>query len=246
MQGRGLFETIKVMQGRPVFFSDHAERLRRSAEALALALPSTPDVLLDRCAYVIAANELDAGVLKIVLFQDMAGTGELILTRNNPYGPEIYARGFKLKIVQDGRRPGLPGLKTLNYLGNGNARRAAQAAGFDEALFVDPAGSVLEGAASNVFTVSRGKIFTPSLDCGILPGVARANILRLPACAEARQGVLSLPLILEADEVFVTNAVLGVMPVAQIDQRAFNLAQNPVTQAALKAYQAAEIASIAQ
>jgi len=244
MQGRGLFETLKILRGRPVFFSDHAGRLRRSAPALELPLPSPDDVLLGRCARVIAANALGEGVLKIVVFQDLAGTGELILTRQNPYRPEHYERGFKLAVLQDGRRPGyLSGLKTLNYLGNSDARRAALAAGCDDALLVDASGAVLEGATSNVFAVSGGRIFTPALACAILPGVARANVLRLPACGDAEQGVLTLPQLLEADEVFVTNALLGVMPVARIDQRNFDLTQNPVTRAVREAYQAAELAS---
>ncbi len=244
MQGRGLFETMRILQGRLAFFPDHAGRLRRSAAALALSLPSSDEVLLERCARVIAANDLGEGVLKIVVFQDIEGTGELILTRQNPYRPEHYIRGFKLAVVRDGRRPGyLPGLKTLNYLGNSDARRAAQAAGCDDALFVDASGAVLEGATSNVFAVKEGKIFTPALACGILPGVARATVLRLPAGGQAEQGVLTFPQLLEADEVFVTNAVLGVMPVARIEQRNYDQTRNPVTRTVQEAYKIAELAS---
>ena len=245
MQGRGLFETIKILRRQPVFFSDHAARLIRSAGRLGLPVPSTAETLRDRCEHLIAANELDDGVLKIVLFQDVEETGELIVARRNPYLPDAYARGFKLTVVYVGQRPGYPGLKTLNYLGNSEAKRAAQAAGFDEPVFADSAGIVLEGATTNVFAVRRGTVVTPELDRGILPGVARANVLRLAGGAPVREGPLTLAQLLEADEVFVTNAVLGVMPVAQIDRRAFRLAESPVTRAILQAYQAAELASIA-
>ncbi len=162
MYGRGLFETIKVLGGRPVFFPDHLGRLRRSAAALALPWKATTGELSRRCDRLISANGLSDGSLKIVAFQDADGPGELILTRKGLYAPELYARGYRLTAVPDGRPSGsVSGFKTLNYLGNSVAKRQALAAGFDEAIFIDATGTVLEGAGSNVFAVEGGRVITP-------------------------------------------------------------------------------------
>jgi branched-subunit amino acid aminotransferase/4-amino-4-deoxychorismate lyase len=247
MYGRGLFETIKVLGGRPVFLPDHVERLCRSAAALALPLKATAAELSKRSDRLISANGLSDGSLKIVVFQDTDGPGELILTRKGLYAPELYARGYRLTAVPDGRPSGsVAEFKTLNYLGNSVARRRALAAGFDEALFIDSAGAVLECAGSNVFAVEGGRVLTPPLGGGILPGIARGNVLRLLGGRRVRECPLPLARLLGAAEVFVTNALLGVMPVSRIDGRIYDVSRNPVTQALREAYGAAEAEAASQ
>lgn len=239
--GLGLFETIKVLGGRPLFFAEHEARLRRGAAALGLSFATSAEVLRARCLDCVAANRLVDGALKVVLFQDTAGAGELVLTRSSTYQSNHYERGFWLQTARDGtREDGICGLKTLSYLKALVARRAAQAAGFDEALFVDGGGRVLEGAASNVFAVKAGKVFTPGLDQGILPGVTRSLVLRLLERDQVREGVVPESLFLEADEVFVTSALLGVMPVSRIGERRYDVRANPMTKALMEGYRALE------
>jgi branched-subunit amino acid aminotransferase/4-amino-4-deoxychorismate lyase len=243
MFGLGLFETIKVLNGRPVFFSDHFERLRRSAGELGLASTAAADELRARCEQCLSANALGEGSLKIVVFQDADGPGELIATREKSYLPEHYEPGFALKTFPGGQREGkLFGLKTVNYLGNLQAKQAAKAAGCDEALFIDSVGQILEGATSNVFVVKGGEVFTPLLDGRILPGIARNRVLQLlkkgRACAVPSQ------LLSGADEVFVTNALLGVMPVAAVDQQYYDLNRNPVTRSLMEAYRKLQLQSV--
>jgi branched-subunit amino acid aminotransferase/4-amino-4-deoxychorismate lyase len=239
--GRGLFETIKVLGGRPVFFQDHADRLGRSAGALGLPILSSAKELRRRCDQLIAANKLGEGSLKIVVFDDAGSSGELIMTRAGLYSLELYLRGFRLKTVRVGRvAAGVRGMKTLSYLENVTAKRAAQASGFDEALFFDPAGTVLEGATSNVFAVKDDVALTPPLGSGILPGIARANVMRILGQGRVREGTLLLSELLEAEEMFVTNALLGVMPVACIDQSTYDLNRHPFTKALMEKYRRAE------
>jgi len=245
LYGRGLFETIKVTGGRAAFFSDHAERLARGAAELGLAWRTPEKLLRERSAEVIAANGLTAGALKIVVFEDEAGPGELILTRENAYPPELYARGFALKAVDDGQRAGrLPGLKTLNYLRNLCARRAVQAAEFDEVLFVGADGSVLEGAGTNVFVVAGEQVLTPPADGGILPGIARSWVLRLLPPDRIREQPIAAPLLYAADEIFVTNSLLGVMPVSRVDEHSFDVGRNSVTRSLMETFRRAEADSV--
>ncbi len=243
MFGLGLFETMKVRAGRPMFFSDHFNRLHRSAIELGLLFGPPADELYNRCRDCVAANEVTEAALKLMVFQDVGGVSELILTRPAMYQPEQYARGFRLHTVRDGRRADrLCGLKTMNYIGCLLAKRAVVAAGGDEALFIDRDGRVLEGAASNVFVVRDGLVYTPALDQGILPGTARARVLSLLG-KECREGLLPAELLATADEVFITNALLGVMPVARIDERVYDRGAQPVTESVMKAYRALETQS---
>ena len=235
MFGHGLFETIKVVAGRLVFFDDHLERLTRSAAALELALDSTRDRLRSLCENVIAANALESGNLKVILFQDEDGVGEIVLARAGLYPAEFYARGFRLKTESACARGLLAGHKTLNYFENIAAKRRVVAAGFDEPVFVDASGGVFEGATTNLFVVKGGRVLTPPTDGRILPGVVRGRVLRQTKLPVEASSVL-LRQVLEADEVFVTNALLGIMPVSRVDDRTYDVAKNPVTRELISAF----------
>ena len=240
LYGHGLFETIKVHAGRPVFLAAHHARLTAGAGALDLPYKLPLEKLRERLKKIITANDLKNGSLKIVLFNDGDNLGELITTREFLYSPETYVRGFRLQTRPTGRRvSGLSGHKTLNYLENIRARRAAIAAGFDEALFIDTTGEVIEGAGTSLFIVRDGVALTPPLASGPLPGIARAQVLALLGYARAREAVNTTADLLTATEVFVTNALLGVMPVSRIDDRPLTVPQ-PFTSDLQTAYRTRE------
>jgi len=235
--GRGLFETIKVLGGQPVFWREHLERLRRGAAELGLgALPDAAEWSA-RCRRLISANRAAHGSLKLIVFADTEGAGQLMVMRNPAYGPEVYARGFQIQTVAEGARTGgLSALKTMNYLRPISARRAAQAAGFDDALFIGADGAVLESASSNLFAVRDGAIRTPPATGKILPGIARAQLLARLRDPGVTEGPIDADWLRGADEVFVTNSLLGVMPVSRLDDRNFDLTRNPWTRAAMAAW----------
>ncbi|MFI5356649.1 MAG: aminotransferase class IV [Opitutales bacterium] len=238
--GLGLFETIKVLAGHPVFHREHFARLGAGAAALGLPLPASPAELLAHCRQCIEANRLADGALKVVVFQDDGRVGELIVPRTTRYGAEVYARGFRLHTVPTHRAGPLAALKSLNYLECLRAKQAAQALGCDEALLTDPAGTVLEGSTSNVFMVRDGLVHTPPLGLGILPGIVRAQVRQLLPRDQVRESAISRAQLLAAEEVFVTNSLLGVMPVARLDDHEFSLSSNPVTRSVRAAFQARE------
>lgn len=249
LYGHGVFETVKILGGRPVFLPQHHARLTASAHALDLPCTLTLGTLRDQLHQVIAANALTDGSAKIVVFNHGDAhpetTSQLITTKANPYPAETYARGFRLKTVFTGERTGvLTAYKTLNYLANIRAKRAALAAGFDEAIFITPARIVIEGATTNIFAVRDGLVFTPPLASGPLPGIARAEVLALLGHAGAREMLLTTSDLQHADEIFVTNALLGIMPVSKIDERVLDLARSPVTQNLIASYRLRETASL--
>ena len=235
MFGHGLFETIKVVGGELIFFSDHFERLSRSAAVLGLKLVSDGAQLWARCEKAVAANGLVDGNLKVILFQDEGGSGEIVLARAGLYPAAFYERGFRLKTETAGARGSLAGHKTLNYFENIAVKRRAAAAGFDEPVFVDSASGVLEGATTNLFIVKDGRVFTPATDGRILPGVVRGRVLKVLG-ERSQECPVSLKQLHEADEIFVTNALLGVMPVSRVDEQAYDVAQNPITRELMAAF----------
>ena len=244
MYGLGLFETLKVMDGMPVFFSEHFERLRRGAGELGLPFSMSLDELRTRSLHCITANQLVDGGLKIVVFQDEARLGEMILTQPAKYPAEFYSRGFRLKTIGDGfRGDEISSLKTLNYLKSVRAKRNAQAAGFDEALFIGEGGGILEGATSNVFIVKDGSVCTPALGQGILPGIVRAKVLEAAGTERIRESAIAVAQLRGADEVFITNSLLGVMPVSCVDEQDYALERNSVTQSIMAAYRTLELQS---
>jgi branched-subunit amino acid aminotransferase/4-amino-4-deoxychorismate lyase len=235
MFGHGLFETIKVMGRLPVFFDDHYARLGRSAQTLGLVLESGRNQLRSHCDQVIAANDLEVGSLKIILFQDDRGPSEIVLARAGLYPKETYNRGFYLKTEQVGARGPLAAHKTLNYYENVAAKRRVVAVGCDEPLFVDAAGLLLEGATTNIFAVKAGRVLTPPTDGRILPGVMRAQVLRILG-DRAEEKLVSMDQLHGADEVFVTNALLGVMPVSRVDEQDYDVGKNLITRELMAAF----------
>lgn len=224
----GLFETIKVMGGRPIFFPAHHARLSESCRALALPWSLSAADLRERCDRLLAANGCQEGSLKVVVYRAGDGCGELVFSRDPAYSEDVYHRGFRLKTEVDSVRAPGPSHKSTKYLKNLRAREAARASGFDDALFIDARGRVLEGAATNIFLVKGGQLFTPTLAVGILPGVIRGEIVRRWSGGVNEQE-LSAEMLSTADEVFVTNALLGVMPVVAIDQHLYPISDRGVT-----------------
>ena len=156
------------------------------------------------------------------------GTPDEVLTqenlmmrlRPNPYGPARYTRGFRMDFsaVRRNETSPLTGHKTLNYGDCILEHRAAVAAGMDERIFLNTRGKLAEGTVSNLFLVSGGRIYTPALSCGLLPGVLRSYLLERYRVEEGEIDPRELE---NFDECFVTNSLMGVMPVRQLGERVF-------------------------
>jgi branched-subunit amino acid aminotransferase/4-amino-4-deoxychorismate lyase len=235
--GEGLFETVRVARGRALRLEAHLARLARSAADLGLAPPrgvrEAARALLERWG----ARD---GVLKIVATAGPEpAPGEpdapgLVLLALPPRPLPARARedGVVAAIAaapHPGARSPLAGAKTLAYFERALARRRAAAEGAWEAIFLGAAGEVAEGAASNVFWARGGRLCTPALEIGIVPGIARAAVLALAAAEEGR---FPLEDLLGAEEAFLTNALVGVLPLCAIAGRAIGAgAPGPTTRA---------------
>lgn len=227
LYGYGLFETVLVCGGRPVLLEAHLKRLEAGCKTLGIALP-LPLAEVSRLVHqTIKPNLTTDGALRLTL---SAGTdperspGNLfIFTRPLSYGPQDYQRGFVAGWSSFRRNEHSPlvKLKTLNYLENLLAKREAQQRGWNEALFLNSAGYVAEGTLSNVFIVRGDRVITPSRDQGLLPGVLRQTVIE--TCLELGIPVDERPVtpeeLIDADECFLTNSLMTVMPLVKINDR---------------------------
>jgi branched-chain amino acid aminotransferase len=218
LRGDGVFEVIRVYDGRPFAFEDHLRRLETSA--LNLRLP------LDLEAIRAYANRLlahagtgpDHDLLRIVVTR---GGRRVLLTERLPQHPEH----FRLASITYSPTRVLDGVKSLSYAANMLASRLARERGYDEALLVTPHGRVLEGPTSSIFWVQGETILTPPLQEHILASITRRIVIER---AGAIERTCTLDELLAADEAFLASTVREVHPISAIDERSYS-APGPVT-----------------
>lgn len=233
--GDSVYEVVATVRGQPVFLDEHLRRLRNSARALELTIPYTDQQFEAEIDKTLKAAGNRESYIRIIVTR---GEGELDLdpascTQPNVlilikdavvYPKEQYEKGIHLALVTVKRnlKESLnPGIKTGNYLNNVLAKMEAHRAGAADALMLNVLGNLAESTTSNFFFVQDGRIMTPSLDCGILPGITRDILIRL-----ARENGLLVeegewpPEVLEqAEEAFITGTVRKVMPVTLLNGR---------------------------
>jgi branched-chain amino acid aminotransferase len=220
LRGDGVFEVVRLYQGRPFAMEEHYARLQRSAQGLRLefdltALRSEVDALLEE-------NGGAEALLRIVLTR---GGRRIAMTETVPDRPLSQS----VATVTYSPTRVLDTLKTLSYGANMLAGRIAKEAGADEALFVTPHGRVLEGPTWTFFYVLDGRLCTPPLEDRILHSITRAAVM---ASSEAEERITTTDDLANLDEAFIASSVREAMPISRIDDRDLPAAPGPVTEAA--------------
>jgi branched-subunit amino acid aminotransferase/4-amino-4-deoxychorismate lyase len=217
-EGRGCYTTALVRAGRPRFAERHARRLAQAAAEL--GLPAVEDSAVLRALSELAKAAFEGGDGAIRLEASRDGDGRLhLIGVPRELGP---ARSEWSAVLAPFPHPGpepREGLKLTSRLRLALAAELARDAGADEALLLDAAGRLVEGARSNLFVVSRGgAVRTPPLSRGAVAGLARAVLFeRVPGLAEAD---LSREELLGAGEIIAANAVRGAVPITRLEGRA--------------------------
>lgn len=217
LRGEGIFEAFRVDDGVPTPFLDrHQRRLEGSAR---------------RCEFDLAGRTLARELEDVLPRLDARGAWRLrytLLRREDDGCARLWTvgrappspRSVTLAIAEVRLDPACPlaGAKTDSRMGYQLARRRARAAGADEALVRTVDGDVGEGTSTNLFLALGGALHTPSLDRGILGGITRGALLE--ACREAGiptfEREIGLDDLAAADEIYVTSAVIGVVPATRI------------------------------
>lgn len=228
--GDAVYEVFKFLNKRPKFLLEHYRRMERGLREIDIRSPWDEVYFAAIVRELLGRTAFDDGIVYIQVTR-----GETTRTHFYPEGMEptvvMYSRSFTFPDAARKERgiriittPDLRWkqchVKSVNLLASALAKKKAQRAGVDEALFIGD-GFVREGASSSFFAVRDGRIITHPLDEHILPGVVRDQTIGLALAAKIR--VDERPLrddeLFDLEEAFVTSTTLGVMPVAEIDGR---------------------------
>ena len=231
--GDSIYEVVSTRDNRPCFLDDHLQRLRRSAEGIALTLPHDDEWFCQQVAFTLKSAGNTESYIRIIVTR---GIGEIDIDPSTCHSPcvlifvtsariyprEWYENGIHLAVVNTKRnlKDALnPGIKTGNYLNNVLAKIESGRLGAQDALMLNSWGQLTESTTSNFFFVREGRILTPALDCGILAGITRNTVIRL---AEengflVEEGEWPVEALEKADEMFLTGTVKQIMPVTRLD-----------------------------
>lgn len=232
--GDGLFETIAVINGQPLFWREHIERLYRGCERLSIPAPEA--ALLLKEALQLCTGSTRA-VLKVIVTRGSGGRGyrppplpqpnRIIAIYPWPdYPQELWEAGIVLRYCSTplACNPVLAGIKHLNRLEQVVARTEWDDEAISEGLMMNHRGEVIEGTQSNLFMVKDGRLYTPDLEqCGVA-GIMRRVILKQAGelGIDIRITSLNREALAQADEIFVCNSIIGIWPVRQLEQISYN------------------------
>ncbi|MFR2266298.1 MAG: aminotransferase class IV [Clostridium sp.] len=209
---QGVFETILIKK-EAIFLEEHINRLNKSIDIMNLGEHIDTKFIKN----FIKEEKLKNIVLKIVVTEKNI----VFSTREIKYSKEDYENGFKIKLSYVLRNPTsrMTYIKSLSYNENLYEYNKANKEGFNEVVFLNIYGNIAEGATSNIFIIKDKKIYTPMISDGILPGVVRNWVIENFKVCEKHLNKKDL---YSADEVFITNSVLGIMKVVQFEEKKYN------------------------
>ena len=209
--GRGIFETILVKE-IPIFLEEHIKRLNKSIIELELGeLIAIEDVI-----HFINQHNIKNKALKITVTEKNL----IYSVREIKYKDNDYEKGFKVGIskVLRNSTSRIVAFKTLNYLENIIEYEVCQRKELNESIFFNEQGNLCEGCTTNIFIIKDKIIYTPSIKCGLLPGIVRQWVINNFDVIEKR---ITKEELLNSDEVFLTNSLVGVIKVSNIENKLF-------------------------
>jgi branched-chain amino acid aminotransferase len=242
--GDGVFETLKVVAGRPFALTRHLRRLSRSATGLGLPVPDPDAARRGVEAVLTAGPPIPFGRLRITMTGGPgplgSGRGEAtptLLVLAAPITRPESSTSVVLAPWSRNERGAVAGLKTTSYAENVVALAHARARGASEALLANTRGQLCEGTGSNVVLAVGGRLVTPPLTSGCLAGITRELLLEWAAqegpAVEERD--VDLDELGEADEVLLTSSTRDVQPVHRVDDRRL-AGSGPLGQAASRMF----------
>lgn len=249
-QGVGLFETMRTY-GEMVFRLDHhLNRLIRSARMLGWAVLPEIESLRENVEQVINGTEVEDARVRLTVT-----TGSVRAANDEPteltivagasagaaYPRECYQKGVTVAVspYRQGATDPTIGHKTTSYFARLASLREAHAKGAFEAIWLTHQNLLAEGSISSLFVVRNGRVFTPPLDTPVLPGITRATVIEIAdrERIKVEEAELAIDDLLDADEVFLTNSLMEIVPVVRVERRVIG-AEKPgeVTQNLYEAY----------
>jgi len=253
--GDGMFETMRAYNGKPFRMDRHLERLRAGCRDMRLSGVPTDMELGDAIGELYRLNVVSGDAYVRITLTGGSFEGNRSLQRSNPpnvyimvkplegYPQEWYERGMRVVVSSIRSNEGSPlsRIKSNNYLDNLMAKQEAKDRGTDDAVMLNSGGFLTEGTSSNLFLVRRGKVVTPGVECGLLPGVTREAVMEL--CEEygltCETAFLVLDDLLQADEAFFSVSTGEIVPIAEVEGSSIGFrCPGPITMRLSAAYRA--------
>lgn len=236
LYGEGVYETLRTYHGEPFLFDAHMKRLRRSGAMIHLDVPGTDADMIARIRETMAAEAgLKEAYIRILITR---GVGELtynlaatpvpstiIIVKPFPEPPAShFTDGIPVALVSVRRNhPSAlnPRIKSNNLLNNALAMQEALRQGAEEALMLNQQDELAECSQSNFFLVKDGRVSTPPVTAGLLPGITREFVFEVgrDAGVSVEEHTLSTADLWAADEAFITGTTREVTPVVRVDGR---------------------------
>jgi len=225
LYGDGVFETIAIRQGRPQHWQRHMNRLQAGCTRLGIQPFENAQLAAEADSMITG---VDKGVLKLVVTRGSGGRGYRVAETAAPsrimqlhpwpdYPAANAEQGVKIRLCETrlGGNPALAGIKHLNRLEQVLARQEWMDDDIREGLLMDRDGNLVDGTMSNLFIVSDGVLITPDLSCCGVAGIMRTIILEQAEQQgmDTRITKVSRQALLQADEVFLSNSLIGIWPV---------------------------------
>ena len=236
LYGDGIYETMRSYQGEFFLLDKHLARLQHSADALSLKLPLSLGKIRAALIESLSINELSDAYVRLHISR---GPGEIGLDpalcaeptmviaakQFKEYPAELYEHGVAVAIVNTRRNHPLalnPAIKATNFLNNILAKIESIQANAYEGIMLNWEGLVAEGTISNIYYVKDDVLYTPHLATGILDGVTRGLVLELARKLRlsVKETAIQVQELMGADECFITNSTIEIMPVTSIDKHA--------------------------
>jgi len=230
LYGAGLFETMRSYKGVVFALKDHLDRLFNSAGVLFINNPYDKEYLTDAIYKVLKANKLTDARLRLTLTNGPMAESEeqrkatllITATKLQPYPAEYYKKGVMVILSASRQNTFEPtcGHKTTSYfsrmitLNSAHQKRAA------EALWFTTDNRLAEGCVSNVFVVKDSVIHTPRIETPVLAGIARKTVCEIASTNSIKlvEKDLYIDDVLGADEIFLTNVIMQIMPVSSVEK----------------------------
>lgn len=248
MYGDGLFETMRVCNGKPFRMAQHLERMVRGADFLKIKLPFTPKELQHFAEQLIEQNKMPDSILRVMVTR---GPGErgyspkgsdsptVVMTLHPAPPPDPENPPQWAMITSSFRIPAsdaLSSFKTTSKLLNVAARAEAEDKNADEALLINTNGEVAETAGGNLFWVYRDKICTTPTGRGVLPGITRAVVLEICQVLglQTNKRVIKPEALRNSEAIFVTQSALGIVVVSSLDGE--HTGSSPLVEQIYRAY----------
>lgn len=243
LYGDGIFETVRVYNGMPFMLDAHIDRMAGGCSVIRMTPPEA-DEIRGAARRVLDANGLTGDAyLRItvtrgatgLMWYDLGHDEPTLILLAKPFSPPNFGDGLRMTVSpsfrSDERSP-LSRIKHTGILWKILPRNEAKSRGFDDSLLMNTAGNVSEGTSANIFWAKDGVLCTPSLGCGILPGVTRAVITDIARKhgITVREGAFPLEDLLTAEEVFLTSSTSELSPVRSVEDSTFpGGAPGPIT-----------------